>query len=169
MQYLNNESIAKYISLSVILSIVDTAIPKPFPWLKLGFSNIVTVYLLHKKYYREIFITIIIRVLLAQVIMGNLISIATLLSFFGNISSALVMVGLDIILPKEHFSLYPISVLGSIANISIQFLSIKLILNLDNISMLLFPSLIFSFFFGLLIALLTTKFYNYLERLEGVR
>lgn len=104
--------LALLISLSVILSFVESLLPIPYPipGAKLGLCNIITLYCLKFLDLKSAFIVSILRVFIVGFLFGSVSSIIYALS--GAILSIIIMY----VMNKLHFSLIIISILGGITH-----------------------------------------------------
>lgn len=99
------------VALAMILSFVESQIP-PFvavPGVKIGLSNIVTVFLLYSYGWREAGSVSLIRVVLSSILFGSFVSL--LYSISGAVLSFLVMLGLK---KTNWFSVVGVSVAGGV-------------------------------------------------------
>jgi heptaprenyl diphosphate synthase len=95
------------IALAMILAFVESRIPSPLPGVKIGLPNIVIVFILYKFSWKEAIITNLTRVLLVNMLFGNVQSL--MLGLSGAILSLLGM-----ILLKKWFAPTTVSVIGGI-------------------------------------------------------
>jgi heptaprenyl diphosphate synthase len=95
------------IALAMILAFVESRIPSPLPGVKIGLPNIVIVFILYKFSWKEAIITNLTRVLLVNMLFGNVQSL--MLGLSGAILSLLGM-----ILLKKWFAPTTVSVVGGI-------------------------------------------------------
>ena len=93
---------------------VETAVGSPFPWIRLGLANVVTLLVLNWWGLREAFIVIILRVLLGSLIIGRLFQPVFFFSLSGGLVSALVMYA-AIHCPGPGFGFIGVSILGSLS------------------------------------------------------
>ncbi|MBN2289924.1 MAG: Gx transporter family protein [Candidatus Glassbacteria bacterium] len=75
----------------LVLFVLDSAIPKPVPWIKLGLANIVTLALLVCVSWRVALAVHLMRIVVGSIFRGGLFSPFFLLSFSGGVVSFLVM------------------------------------------------------------------------------
>ena len=75
----------------LVLFVLDSAIPKPVPWIKLGLANIITLALLVCVGWRVALSVHLMRIVIGAIFWGGLFSPFFLLSFSGGIVSFLVM------------------------------------------------------------------------------
>lgn len=101
------------VSIAIVLSIIESAISSFFfiiPGVKLGLANIVTLVVLYFYGRKEAFITLIARVLLVGLIYSGLFSTSFWISLAGGLVALITM----ILLSYTKFSIYSISVSGSL-------------------------------------------------------
>lgn len=79
------------ILLSLYLSLLETFIPKPFPWLKLGLSNIGTLAALEKFGKKMAFEVVICRIVIQGIMIGTLFSPGFIISFVSGTASVCIM------------------------------------------------------------------------------
>lgn len=91
---------------------LESLIPTPIPWLRLGFANIITtITLVLYGLYPAIMVTLI-RVVLGSLLSGTFLGPAFLLSLGGGIASTLSMGVVFLILPRL-FSAIGLSIIGA--------------------------------------------------------
>lgn len=93
-------------ALSGVLSVLDSSIPKPIPFMKFGLANLVTLILVLEKRYALAMETAFLRTLVSAMVLGTLFSLPHLLSFSGAICAVLFSIALF------HFSEKRISSVG---------------------------------------------------------
>jgi len=101
-----------FIAVAVAISLLERAIPHPFPWLKTGAANIFSLLLIVNGRYKDAFLVSILRTFLAAMLFGGLFSIGHIFSFVG------VMFSTTASLVLYHFfsskvSIYGISIMGA--------------------------------------------------------
>lgn len=121
-----------FVSMALALHIVERMIPVPFiaPGAKLGLSNIITLTVLMTFGYKDAFIVLITRIILASIFGGGVS--AFLYSITGGILSILSM---ELVrrLGKQHISLIGISVVGAVFHNIGQLLAAAFIIRNMNI------------------------------------
>jgi len=169
----NKDKLKKYIlavSLTSILYISESLLPKPFPWMRIGLSNIVFMILLNEKkfFLRDIFAVLLFRNLIVSIIMGSFMSQFFIISLFSSGAAIIIMFIADRIF-KEKLSFIGISVLGSCMNMFAQ-LTIGSLLVYNNLLLLgmLRYFLLYAFFSGLLTGWFANELSNRLLRLNNV-
>lgn len=128
------------VALSMILSFVESQIPAfvAVPGVKIGLSNIVTVFLLYKFGWREAGAVSLVRVFLSSMLFGSVDSLAYSLS--GAVFSFIIML---ITKRISLFSELGVSVSGGIFHNVAQILMAMLIMENEKIAMYL-PALLIS-------------------------
>lgn len=80
--------------LSLYLSLGETIIPKPFPWMKIGLANLATLIAL-KKFGKKMAIEVVVlRVIIQGLMLGTVFAPGFIISFFSGLVSVLVMTAL---------------------------------------------------------------------------
>lgn len=108
-----------FIIISSLIYLIEGAVPRPLPWIKLGFANIITIVII---YYFDFFF--LMKYLFLRIIIGNLIT-ATIftpsffLSLSGGVSSAIVMFLLFKFF-KSNISAIGLSVAGATVHLIAQ-------------------------------------------------
>ena len=101
--------------MATILSALETAIPNPMPWIRLGLANLATLLALKWWGMREAFLIVVLRVFLSSLILGRLFQITFWLSFAGSIAACLGM-WLVFRCLEKYFSLIGISIFGAVCH-----------------------------------------------------
>lgn len=120
------EQISFLAALCMFLSAVEYAIPKPFPFLRLGLANLPIIISLKKFSLKEILVLLGLKILGQALISGTLFSYVFLFSVFGSISSCLMMIIFFRFLFKYYIiSNIGVSLAGAFANCCAQLLCAK--------------------------------------------
>jgi heptaprenyl diphosphate synthase len=108
-------TIAMFVALATVISIVERSIviPGVHPAVKLGLANIVTLLSILVLGYKDAFLVVVVRCILAALVGGNPVSF--LFSITGGVLSALVMSVMWRYLSK-YISIINISVIGAICH-----------------------------------------------------
>lgn len=103
------------VAMAAILSALETAIPNPMPWIRLGLANLATILALKWWGIREAFLIVVLRVFLSSLILGRLFQITFWLSFSGSIAACL---GMWLIFRcfEKYFSLIGVSIFGALCH-----------------------------------------------------
>lgn len=101
-----------FLAVAVGISLLERAIPHPFPWLKTGAANIFSLIMIVNGRYKDAFLISILRTFLAAMIFGGLFSIGHVFSLVGVLFSTTASLFL------YHFfsskvSIYGVSVVGA--------------------------------------------------------
>jgi len=113
---LHNRKIAEiaiFSASAVIIYVLETFIPRPFPWMRFGFGNIIVLVTLYLLGFKCGLLVTAMKSILGGLIAGNLFTPAFLFSISGGITSLMAMALLLTIIP-EIFSPLGISVAGAV-------------------------------------------------------
>lgn len=77
---------------SVYLSLAETLIPKPFPWMKIGLANIATLIALEKFSSKMAFEVVVLRIIIQAIMFGTLLTPSFIISLSAGIVSSSVMI-----------------------------------------------------------------------------
>ena len=149
------------ISLSVVISIIESYIPilnNMIPGLRLGFSNIIILFVLYKYNFKDSLYVSVIRVLLVGLLRTGIFSV----SFFFSLSGAVCSIVFMFLVKKiRTFSIVGVSVVGSVAHSIGQILIAMFILKNENIVYYLPYLLVFSIPTGIVTGLIAKKILKY--------
>ncbi|WP_300330978.1 Gx transporter family protein [Fusobacterium sp.] len=134
------------ILLSLYLSLAETLIPKPVPWLKVGLANIGGIIALEKFGKKMAIEVVILRILIQGLMLGTLFTPGFIISFISGMGSLLIMISLYHF--REKLTLVSISMASALIHNIIQ-LSVVYFLLFRNIN--LNSKYIIFFVFGFLI------------------
>ncbi len=155
--------LAFFTAFAITIYVVESFIPKPFPFMKLGLANIVVLLLLVSGNFRYAFIVIIGKTVAGGFFTGLFLSPTTLLSISGSLCSLCVMT--LFIKSKIRFSMIGISILGAVTHNFAQIAVVRLILIKENTIFYLTPLLIImGIVTGVIIGYIAKMF---LDRING--
>lgn len=141
------------IGIGLILFLFESLIPRPLPWMKPGLGHIATLLALYTIDNRAALIVVIGRIFLGSIILGTFLNVTFFLSFFGGVTSTVVMIFLKKHFP-EVFSIFGISISGAVTHNFIQLILVEcLIVNKIELFYLLPIITISSIFTGFIVAL----------------
>jgi heptaprenyl diphosphate synthase len=141
------------VAMATILSALETSIPNPMPWIRLGLANLATILALKWWGMREAFLIVALRVFLSSLILGRLFQITFWLSFSGSIAACLGM-WLIFRFFKKFFSLIGISIFGAVChNLTQIFVAYFLFVHHTTLFSLIPLLLLSSLFSGLIIGI----------------
>ncbi|MGF6907024.1 Gx transporter family protein [Fusobacterium sp. PH5-44] len=80
-----------FVLLSLYLSLLESFIPKPFPWMKLGLANIITIFVMEKFGFRMAAETSLLRIFIQSLTLGTLLSPGFIISGLSGITSVFAM------------------------------------------------------------------------------
>ncbi len=144
---------------ALTLYVLESFIPKPFPFMKLGLSNIVLIILLIARNIKASLIIVFSKSIFGGFFTGTIFTPTTLLSLSGSILAFLVM--LFFISSKLSFSFIGISILGAIAHNFGQLFMVRTVLIKENSVFYLTPLLILmGIITGIITGYIAEKFYE---------
>lgn len=146
-----------FTSISATIYILESLIPKPLPWLKFGFANIVTIILLYNYSYSFALKVLLLRVILGNFFTGSLLTPGFFLSLFGGLASLHTMYFFKKIFNK-FISPIGVSICGAESHILTQLYFAYLILIKDKSIFILTPYLmLFSLITGFIVGLIAKR------------
>ncbi len=161
LNFSDNRYIVFFSIIAAILSFIETFLPKPLLFVKVGFAYVPILLILGKAQLKGIISIILLKSILGSIFAGTLFSFTFLLSLSGNIGVIIGILILSII--PIGFSRIAISIfLSSLSNIAqLFFYSFFIIrdMSLLNISPLIICFSVISGFFTGLIAVNIEKYY----------
>lgn len=122
--------IAMLLCMSVVLSIVESFIPVFIPGVKLGLANVIILIMLYEFKIREAFAVDFLRILLAGLLRGTLLSPTFIMSLSGGMVSFAVMLLFSRI---KVFSVIGVSVFGSVSHCTGQIIAAMWLLSADAV------------------------------------
>jgi heptaprenyl diphosphate synthase len=101
--------------MAIALSILESAVPRPLPWMRVGLANAVTLYALTVLAPREVLLVVLARVVATALLVGSFLSVTFVLGLTGALVSFAVMLVFHRVLGSV-FGLVGISVAGALAS-----------------------------------------------------
>ncbi|GAB4062009.1 Gx transporter family protein [Uliginosibacterium sediminicola] len=117
--------VARFATAAIVLAVAEAAIPTPLPGLKPGLANIVVLIVLLRHGWREAAWVAVLRVLIANLLLGQLLAPGFFLSAAGSAAS-LLMLMLAQRLPPRWFGAVSLSLLAAFAHIGAQLVLARL-------------------------------------------
>jgi heptaprenyl diphosphate synthase len=159
------------LALAVALGFLESLVPTPLPWVRLGLANLLTLIAILTCGWKEGFLVTILRVLITSLLLGRFISPAFLLSLGGGLTAAVVMA----LMAKGAWQIYSplaISVGGAFGHGLAQVLVLFTVLIrtrevLFLLPWVLFPAIISGVVTGLLANLILLRKGSYFGTLGG--
>ena len=152
--------ISLFVSVALIVSLLETYIPIPIPNVRLGLSNIIIINSILLFGFKETFFISFLKAILLVIILGNPIS------FIYNFSAGFTSIVTMYILNKfcsKYLSLIGISVLGSVSHVMVQILVSMVLLNTRTlINFIPFLGII-GVFTGILVGIISNYMYKILR------
>lgn len=165
MELRKSVNLAMFLSLAVVLNIVESFIPvfaSFMPGIKLGLTNIVILLVLYFYSFKDALFVSILRVFLVGILRTGLFSMSFFFSLGGSILSIIMMY---IFKKCSKLSMIGISVIGALSHSIGQI--IVAIVSLKNINMVYYLPwlLIFSIPTGILIGVISKQILSHLEKI----
>lgn len=152
--------ISLFVSVALIVSLLEYFIPIPIPNVRLGLSNIIIINSILLFGFKETFFISFLKAILLVIILGNPIS------FIYNFSAGFTSIVTMYILNKfcsKYLSLIGISVLGSVSHVMVQILVSMVLLNTKTlINFIPFLGII-GVFTGILVGIISNYMYKILR------
>ncbi len=120
MQQLITKRVTFLAALCMALSLVELAIPKPLPFMRLGLANLPLLLGLGFLTTGQYFVLVVLKICLQALVSGTFFSYVFLFSIGGTMSSAVVMY-VFYRLFKKTMSFIGVSTAGSMANAAVQY------------------------------------------------
>ena len=131
MKKLDPVTLAYFTAFAVTIFILETLIPKPLPFLKLGLANVVVLLILWNRHYFSALAIVISKSIIGGAFTATLISPMFVISIGASITSFIFM--LLAVRYKTGLSIIGVSVLGAVVhNISQLVIVNYLLLNTDS-------------------------------------
>jgi len=149
------------VAIGSILFAVENVVQTPFPWIRLGLANIVTLLALQWWGLKEALLILVLRVLLGSFLTGKFLHPAFVLSLSGGIVATLAM-HVALVYKKRIFSLVGVSIVGALAKNIAQllvayFLYVKQSMIITLLPLFLFSTLVTGIAVGILAHLLNQR------------
>ncbi len=141
-QFQDNYRIAILSAYAIGLHSIESLLPTPIPWLKLGIANIITVITLIAYGMRPALTVTLIRIIITSILNGTFLGPAFMLSLGGGLISTIIMGTILFALPNL-FSAIGLSIIGAFShNITQLFLAYFLFIHKIEAILLITPIII---------------------------
>ncbi len=158
--------LALFVTLSALLYLIEGAIPKPFPWMKLGLANIITIIALYFFDLKFLLKLIMLRVFTGALITATLFTPTFFLSLSGGMMAVLAMYVVFKIC-RKFLSPVGISIVGAEVHIFTQLIFVYLFLIKDKTIFSITPLLLLiSLFTGTFVGFISNKVILKLKKLS---
>jgi len=141
--------------LGLYLSLVENIIPKPFPWMKIGLSNIAILIALEKFNSKMAIQAILLRVFIQALMLGTLFTPNFIISFSAGLISTLFMIFLYKF--RKYLSLVSISCISAFTHNVLQLIVVYFLMfrniSLNGKSIIVF--IVIFLFLGVVMGLIT--------------
>ena len=141
--------------LGLYLSLVENIVPKPFPWMKIGLSNIAILIALEKFNSKMAIQAILLRVFIQALMLGTLFTPNFIISFSAGLISTLFMIFLYKF--RKYLSLVSISCISAFTHNVLQLIVVYFLMfrniSLNGKSIIVF--IVIFLFLGVVMGLIT--------------
>ena len=141
--------------LGLYLSLVENIVPKPFPWMKIGLSNIAILIALEKFNSKMAIQAILLRVFIQALMLGTLFTPNFIISFSAGLISTLFMIFLYKF--RKYLSLVSISCISAFTHNVLQLIVVYFLMfrniSLNSKSIIVF--IVIFLFLGVVMGLIT--------------
>jgi heptaprenyl diphosphate synthase len=114
-----------FLLLALYLSVLETLIPKPVPWFKIGFANMVTLLVMKKFGFRMAVQHLLLRVLIQNLTFGTILTPTFVISLTAGLAAVFVMGGL--FRRRQSLSFVSISIVSAVVHNFVQLLIVYLL------------------------------------------
>lgn len=147
----------------IALFVIESVIPAPLPFLKVGLANISSLLAMLTLGIPQMFIVMILRVVVGSMLVGSLFTPGFVLAIGGGVTSAIAM-AVTKKASKDLFSPVGISLIGSFTHVLTQFLLALWLYVQSAAFFFLLPLLLLSGFLGgLAVGLITSRMLRVLK------
>lgn len=136
-------SVALLTAVGIALFVVESFVPMPLPFLKIGFANISSVVAMLTLGIPQMFVVVVLRVIVGSMLVGSLFSPGFVLAFCGGVVSAASM-AIVRLADKSLFSPVGISLIGSLTHVVTQFCLVLFLYVQSSAVLFLLPLLLLS-------------------------
>ncbi|SRR3712207_15604 len=153
--------IATFVLLALYLSLLESLIPKPFPWMRFGFSNIIILVILEKWDKKMAFEVLLLRIFIQALMLGTMFSPGFLVSLCSGFLSLCLTTLLYRM--RKYLSIISISCLSATFHNVIQLLVVyfllfrNIALQSKSIMIFIFGFLLLGVISGLITGILVSK------------
>lgn len=129
-----------YTACAGTISIAESLIPKPFPFLKIGLANVVIMLLIMRKDKISALLVLLGKILLSSLVVGTILMPTTLIALGSGLVSLLTMIVFNRV--KLGLSWVGISIIAAVVNNIMQLVIVRAILIYSNSIFELIPVLL---------------------------
>lgn len=111
---------------SLSLFFLEMIVPRPLPFMKIGLSNIIILYLVFKNLYKEALLVAMLKVFMGGFFSGVIFTPMIVLSFGGSLLSCILMIFCHRFC--RFFSIIGVSIIGSFVHLLTQLVLVRMII-----------------------------------------
>jgi heptaprenyl diphosphate synthase len=146
-------------AMAISFSIIESMVPKPLPWMRIGLANAITLYAFTVLKPYEVLPVVLSRVIATSILLGTLLSVSFFLSLSGAVSSFIIMYLLYKHM-RRFFSIVGVSVAGAVTSNAAQLAMLNFLFINSRISYYFLP---FILLFALVGGVLSGLFARFLS------
>ena len=136
-------TVALLTAAGIALFVIESFIPMPLPFLKIGLANISSVVTIMSLGIPEMFLVVILRVIIGSMLIGSVFTPGFVLAFSGGLTSA-AMMAIARAIRKDLFSAVGISLIGAMTHVGTQFVLVMAVYVRNTSLLSLLPVLLLS-------------------------
>lgn len=140
-------TVALLAAVGISLFVLESFIPMPLPFLKIGFANISSVVALVLLGPGPMYLVVMIRIVAGSLLVGSFLGPSFLLAIAGGMASATAMALVFRAAPRL-FSPVGLSLIGSTVHVAVQLVIVVLLYVRNDSLIILLPLLLFSSLLG---------------------
>ena len=151
--------VAFFTALAISIYILEILIPKPFPFVKIGFANVIILILLASNGAKIAFLVTIGKTIIGGFLTGTIFTPTTIISLSSGMVALFVM--MIVFKLKVNFSFIGVSIWGAIAHNFTQILVVRILLIREDSIFYLIPILmVLGVITGIITGYLAILFYK---------
>jgi len=155
-------------ALSLFLSILEYIIPKPIPFLKIGFANLPLLIGLRLVSPSWFLLLVLTKIVAQGIISGSLLSYVILFSIGGSVCSGAVMLALHLLF-KQRITLIGISIMGALVSNIAQIVLARYIVFGEAVWLLAPPFLFVGIISSIILGAFANVFYSKSTWIKGIK
>ncbi len=117
-------AVAALAAAGIALYVVESFVPMPLPFIKIGLANIASVLALALIGVGGMFAVILLRIVVGGLLVGSFMGPAFILAISAGIASGAAMALVKVLAPRV-FSLFGISLIGSVVHVMVQLVIVR--------------------------------------------
>ena len=157
----NSYEIIFFLGLVIIFNLLESMIPHPVPWFRLGWGNVIIIWLVVRYGLKTALSVALIKVLVTSLLLGKFLTPSFFMALSGSLLSV-VMMYLVYTHANRVFSIFGISIIGACFHNLGQFMVMFFIFDFNTALFLQVPALsLWSVISGMIVAFIYKILVNY--------